>query len=314
MVACGSGEPGGSAALYVIEVRGSKTALEHYRIAAEGLQVDADVIYEGDGYLRRLRGPWEITIPKPPPVLLQSWEGPDLIDSAEIRPFVCAGMDGIEVELRRGARVTETHHVVLTDEGTWGITTDPLYGYLLHKCEVSAPDGSSGDGVSTLLTTSAECTEPARAGTDLELTHSGPDFAEVSRPQSCWSLLTPHYGVSFLVGVTFSATLARGPLGIQLGHCLGPEPWTFPREVVVGTDLATDDCAAFSGVVESTVYGPVRTPASSGSWNIEALTFGVDARTSGDVDVEFAIEGSNEAYRLRGALSLPVVRDPNWSE
>jgi len=177
---------------------------------------------------------------------------------------------------------------------------------------MEAPDGGDGEGVGTTMSSLALCSDPQRQGTALTLTYDAPGVHEVSAPETCWSLLTPHYGDVLLLGVTFAATLHRGAAGIQLAHCLGPEPRTYPRSLQVGVDIPSPDCTAYSGVVEQQVTGPREIAVSSGTWNIDSLGFDVDSRVTGNVDVESRTTLGDEAFLLQGTVDLPVMRDVDW--
>jgi hypothetical protein len=101
---------------------------------------------------------------------------------------------------------------------------------------------------------------------------------------------------------------------MQLAHCLGPEPWTYPQTLEVGTDLPSPDCGAWSGISVRDVNGPRPSDLSSGTWEIEALGFGFGSRVTGTVNVESTPSGGDETFVLEGTLDLPVMRSPDWSD
>jgi hypothetical protein len=288
---------------YVVEVLGSREALEQYTVRADGLR-DEGVSVARDQHLRRLSVEGEGALSRPA-LTLRSLSQGQPVDELSLEPFVCGQRPEKLSQLRKdGWALTERHQVLLTGEGRLARHTD-LDRVLSYACEaVSGGDG--GEGWSTPLGTAGACSEPERAATRVVLESGG----ETRAADLCHATYLQSHGGAVHLGFSFVEPGSALPLSVSLWHCMDPPTASYPVTLTAGEGFPRADCPRQPGASGLVAGAPASAPLLRGTWRLERIEFVDGGHLVGEVDVVFGSPGGSGELRLRGPVDLPVLRIP----
>lgn len=291
---------------YVVEVLGSREALERYAVHVEGLR-DEGRLFSSNQYLQRFSVEAEAGLLERPALSVQSRSGGSVMDEVTLRPFVCASRPGPYTRLRKeGWRFVERHQLLLTEDGQLQRDTD-LARHLSYACEASPPSSrDSGEAWSTPLGTPGACSEPERAATQVVLESDG----ERRSAHLCHATYLQLYGGAVHLGFSFMEPGSELPLTVSLWHCMDPLSAVYPLTLEVGADFPRGGCPRVPGASGLADGEPVSAPILRGTWRIARLDFTDGGHLVGEVDAVFAVPGGSGEMRLHGPVDVPLLRIP----
>ena len=291
---------------YVVEVLGSREALDRYAVQADGLQEEGR-FFTRNQYLQRFSVEAGAGLLERPALSVRSRSEGSEVDAVTLQPFVCGSRPEQYTRLREdGWRFVERHQLMLTEDGRLRRDTD-LERLLSYACEASSPSAvDSGEAWSTPLGTLGACSEPERAATRVVLESAGE-----SRPAHlCHATYLQRYGGAVHLGFSFMEPGSELPLTVSLWHCMDPLTAAYPLTLEVGADFPRGDCPRVPGA-SGLVGGEPRSAALlRGTWRISRLDFTDGGHLVGEVDAVFAVPGGDGEMRLHGPVDVPLLRIP----
>jgi hypothetical protein len=294
----------GASEKYVVEVQGSRKALEAYTLQADGAR-DEGIYFAYDKFFRRLTLDAPGGLLAHPPVAFQIRKNDQMLETVVLQPFVCQTQSARHTQLfERGWHMVERHQVLLTDEGQLKLHTD-LERQLSYSCEATASSGEEGEGWSSPLGTEGTCDEPERAATQMTLEIEG----SLHQPRLCHATYLQRDGGLIHLGFSFPIPGSL-PLTVSLWHCMEPSTASYPLMLTAGQHFPQPNCPRQPGASRTTEAGSISAPLLRGSWRIDHIYFVDGGHLMGEVDAVFGVPGGSGELRLNGPVDLPLLRIP----
>jgi hypothetical protein len=300
--ACGAESVGRAPSTFVVEVRGSKAALERFALASPQLPELGPIVFSSGSLSRRLSttAPWSNIKGSEFEIVSSSNSG--VISRVETAPFLCTQDSMFESRVDDGWTITETHQAHLDTNGTLTFDTD-FDRKLFYSCEMSSRTSKDGDGLGTIIHREPQCANEQRIGTDVRMRGSVDGLTLDAPMTTCWALLSDVGDGE--ISLELLAYTAFGHVSLALSHCLSTPDDAFPT-----TLMPTEDVRCPTGVGVGVFDGSaLRQIAATGTWTISSASFARGGRVAGTIDISAHGEDGDELHFV-GAFQLPFIRVP----
>jgi hypothetical protein len=312
VIGCSDAQP--PPATLIVDVLGSRTALESFEVRVEPLVADADLIFRSPFLVRRFTSHAPLEAATRLPLTLTAIANGVAASQISWTPFVCRLGETFSDKIAAGWRGEEVLEAYLPNDGMLSLESD--FGrHLAHVCNWYAPGGGAGEGFATLNRSPSLCNESDRTNTALEVA----DVSDPARPislvsQVCMALhARPIVMDPVFPGMISTEILLTGdPDGavtLALNHCWSSAE-TYPVTVTPAS-LSQEACGSAVVVVQSSPTAPpVETKADGGMW---LLTNGPQLLGGGhllaEIDMTFSESPpGRHRFMAKGHVDLPIVR------
>jgi hypothetical protein len=309
LAGCSADQPAGSIE-FIVQVLGTKSSFERYRVSGTGLTPSAPR-YSTPWYMQELRLVRSLECSEHPNVWLLVQDASGQISSQQVSPFLCGGSSECVERTRSGWLASETHQLFLDSDGKLLRNTD-FERRLTYSCQWATADHTPVDGTGGFQADAGACTDELREGTTLTLRESA-TAATVGNPSVCNGyLLGDGFGV-LVAQVTFAQT-GYDTVVLNLAHCKAAQVETYPLMLTAAELVATSCAQGGASLILTDGATERRLRPIAGYWQILDVDESRDGSQRGLVDLVFGEPGDEPEFEIQGDISLPDVQIPGASK